>query len=191
MKSKTNKSGFTLIELLIVIAIIVILAGTVFFAVNPAKRYQESRDARRFDDIRNLQHAIDLYIVDNGHAPYLQGTCGPENPNPDCFTNETAGSPRAWSLFEQDLVNYMKKVPKDPCGVDCYGGDYTSIFAYNYYAPGDFMYQCNDAGNSGCGDYTGNLTADEAKSMYSIYAENFEVDGNEAWGFGNNPFGSF
>ena len=62
---KKTKRGFTLIELLIVIAIIAILAAVVFVALNPLKRFQDTRDARRAADINALLSAIKVHQVDN------------------------------------------------------------------------------------------------------------------------------
>jgi prepilin-type N-terminal cleavage/methylation domain-containing protein len=64
--------GFTLIELLIVVAIIGIIASVIFVALNPLKRFQDSRDAKRFEDARNILDAIKLDQVDNGGS-YLSG----------------------------------------------------------------------------------------------------------------------
>jgi prepilin-type N-terminal cleavage/methylation domain-containing protein len=58
-------AGFTLIELLIVIAIIAILASVIFVALNPLKRFRDSRDAVRYEDVRNIMDAISLYQIDN------------------------------------------------------------------------------------------------------------------------------
>lgn len=64
----SEAEGFTLIELLLVIAIIGILVVTVFVALNPVKRFQEARDARRSTDVETLLTAIHLYISDNAGA---------------------------------------------------------------------------------------------------------------------------
>ena len=68
-------AGFTLIELLIVVAIIAILASVIFVALNPLKRFQDSRDAVRYEDVRNIMDAISLYQVDNGgqHLDTIEG----------------------------------------------------------------------------------------------------------------------
>src|ERR1051325_4185992 len=64
MKLKAQRSklqaekGFTLIELLIVIGIIGFLAAAVLVAVDPVKRIQDSRDARRFSEANALLNAI-------------------------------------------------------------------------------------------------------------------------------------
>ena len=56
-KLKTDP-GFTLIELLIVIAIIGFLAAAVLVAVDPIKRIQDSRDARRYSEVNALLNAV-------------------------------------------------------------------------------------------------------------------------------------
>jgi len=65
-KNSKTKNGFTLIELLIVIAIIAIIAAVVFVALDPLKRFQDSRDAARWSNISFLLSAIKIDQVDNG-----------------------------------------------------------------------------------------------------------------------------
>lgn len=71
---KTNK-GFTLIELLIVIAIIAILAAAIFVALDPVTRFQEARDARRYNDLNNVLTAVVTDQVDNG-GTYIAAVSG-------------------------------------------------------------------------------------------------------------------
>jgi prepilin-type N-terminal cleavage/methylation domain-containing protein len=61
--------GFTLIELLVVIAGIVIIAAIVFVAVNPYRRFAESRNSRRQVEIKSILDAVNLYVSDNGKYP--------------------------------------------------------------------------------------------------------------------------
>jgi prepilin-type N-terminal cleavage/methylation domain-containing protein len=62
------KVGFTLIELLVVIGIIAALTAVVFVAIDPAKRFRDSRNARRTSDVDTILAAIHQYIVDEGGA---------------------------------------------------------------------------------------------------------------------------
>src|SRR3989344_7328106 len=62
----STKKGFTLIELLIVMAILAILAVVVFVALNPAKRLQDTRDAKRVSDVQAILTAIHASTIDNG-----------------------------------------------------------------------------------------------------------------------------
>ncbi len=56
--SQKKEQGFTLIELLIVIGIIGFLAAAVLVAVDPVKRIQDSRDARRFSEANAILNAV-------------------------------------------------------------------------------------------------------------------------------------
>jgi len=66
---RNKKSGFTLIELLIVIAIIAIIAGIVFVALNPLQRFASARDTIRLSQVTQIKKALDLYLLDNGQYP--------------------------------------------------------------------------------------------------------------------------
>ncbi len=66
--SSTRQPGFTLIELIIVIAIIAIIAGAVFVAINPAKRMQQARDSAASSNAQQIDKAVQLYMTDNGTA---------------------------------------------------------------------------------------------------------------------------
>jgi prepilin-type N-terminal cleavage/methylation domain-containing protein len=59
------KRGFTLIEILLVIAILSILLVVVFAALNPAQRLEDTRNARRWNDVNNYLTAIHECIIDN------------------------------------------------------------------------------------------------------------------------------
>jgi len=58
MKIK-NKKGFTLIELLVVVSIISLLASVVLASLNTARA--KARDARRLQDLKQIQLALELY----------------------------------------------------------------------------------------------------------------------------------
>mgnify|MGYP001589848170 FL=1 len=79
--------GFTLIEILIAVAIVGIIAAVAFVALNPGKRLEDSRNARRWSDLSAIASAIKVKQVDDGGAymttfggivaatPYMIGTC--------------------------------------------------------------------------------------------------------------------
>lgn len=75
MENKRNLRGFTLIELLLVIAIIAILAGVVFVALDPATRLQDARDSVRKSDTEEILSATKLNQLDNG-GTYLAAISG-------------------------------------------------------------------------------------------------------------------
>ena len=56
--------GFTLMEILLVIGLLAVLAVVVFVALDPAKRFQDTRNARRTTDIQNILSAVHTYVND-------------------------------------------------------------------------------------------------------------------------------
>jgi len=66
----SNKKAFTLVELIIVIAIIAILAGAIFVAIDPARRLHEARNSRRRSDVNTILDAVKKYQVDNAGDHY-------------------------------------------------------------------------------------------------------------------------
>ncbi len=60
-------NAFTLIELLVVMAIIGLLATAVLASMSYA--HKSGRDTRRFEDLRELQQAINMFQNDKGRLP--------------------------------------------------------------------------------------------------------------------------
>jgi prepilin-type N-terminal cleavage/methylation domain-containing protein len=81
-----KRTGFTLIELLIVIAIIGFLAAAILVAVDPVRRIQESRDARRSEEALSILNAVLNYQVDQ-RAIYNGETDAPIHTQPSASTN--------------------------------------------------------------------------------------------------------
>lgn len=63
----TKTAGFSLVELMIGVAVIAILASVVYTNINKAS--DQSRDAKRQADLRNLQNAVELYNNKYGRYP--------------------------------------------------------------------------------------------------------------------------
>ena len=116
--SHKNRKGFTLIELLVVIAIIATLAVLVFVALDPIRRFQESRNARRWTDVSTLNTAIHTYTLDNqGVLPtglaadantYQLGTCA------SGAATLCTGAEAACVDLTTPLTAYLKSIPMDP-----------------------------------------------------------------------------
>jgi prepilin-type N-terminal cleavage/methylation domain-containing protein len=66
-KTPTHRSGFTLIEMLVVIAIIAILAGLLFPAINRALETAKRNQAAA--DVRAIAAAINMFYNDYGYLP--------------------------------------------------------------------------------------------------------------------------
>jgi prepilin-type N-terminal cleavage/methylation domain-containing protein len=110
---RTHRSrGFTLIELLVVIAIIGVLSAVVLASLNAARA--AARDAKRMEDMRQLNIAINAYFLNTGN--YLGGTH--YSSDPSCVTY----GPALLSTALQPLVTggYIPALPEDPTPGGCY-----------------------------------------------------------------------
>lgn len=146
--------GFTLIELIIVIAVIALLAASVFVAVDPAKRIGQARDAQRWSDVRAIADAIQQYMVDNtGNFPtstsdgLLQsdGTgypiigLGTGGGTESVCSHDLANLEYYGVSFDNLVPEYLPTIPVDPIGLinsmesryflEWYGGAKFGIFA--------------------------------------------------------------
>ncbi len=117
-----KQKAFTLVELIIVIAVVAILAGAIFVAIDPARRLHEARNARRSGDIATVLDAVKKYQADNEGTHYTNVenmnfnlyyqlgtattncgiTCGLNNTQGSCINLADIGS------------NYLAIVPIDP-----------------------------------------------------------------------------
>jgi prepilin-type N-terminal cleavage/methylation domain-containing protein len=123
---KKDRGGFTLIELLIVIGIIALIATFVFVALNPLKRFQDSRNAKRWSDIAELMHAIKVSQVDRGgtYIPAISSKMG--NDHIYMIGTETTGCDTNCSIVDDgancvdlsELVGkgYLGQIPVSPKG---------------------------------------------------------------------------
>lgn len=108
-----REKGFTLIELLIVIAMIGVLSTILM--VNFVGIRERARDARRKNEIRQIQAALELYRSDIGTYPGSGAvTCGNALTSPD------------------GQATYMNRVPCDPIYTNYYYA--TTAGGYQLYA---------------------------------------------------------
>jgi prepilin-type N-terminal cleavage/methylation domain-containing protein len=63
-KLQSKRGGFTLVEIMIVVAIIALLAAIA--VPNFLRARKRSQATRILEDLRDLDHAIDQYAIDNG-----------------------------------------------------------------------------------------------------------------------------
>lgn len=167
-KNRHKSAGFTLVELLVVIGIISLIGSIAL--VNVVKVRKQARDTKRMADIRQINTAIQIYIIDNGHAPYLGD---PINCTASAgFTNGTNcqaydSDLATWQLLATDLQLYLAGLPKDPCGQSCKPDGTNIWFGYEYNSPSTIGKGC--AGTAGCDPNSYNM-----ESMYQIFAESLE-----------------
>ena len=124
--------GFTLIELLVVIAIIGLLSSVVLASLNSARA--KARDAKRMEDLHQIQIALNMYYSDNGHYPA------------GGWWYSCDGS---WANLQSALVSYMPTLPKDPINTSCAGSWNTGYYTYTYGSSGGDKYDLVSAMESG------------------------------------------
>ncbi|MFH1979051.1 MAG: type II secretion system protein [Patescibacteria group bacterium] len=116
---KNNNKAFTIVELLVVIAIIAVLLAVVSSLWGDSKK--KSRDARREEDIKEIQNALNLYVTNAHIYPICPQTV--MNGSTDCLSTALVGG------------GFISMIPVDPlngfsgtCGavnehVYCYTSD--------------------------------------------------------------------
>jgi prepilin-type N-terminal cleavage/methylation domain-containing protein len=117
MNRKNFPSGFTLIELLLVIGIIAILSVVVFVSLDPAKRFRDTRDARRTTDVNSILSSI----VDNKGALPTGMTAGMAERQLGTAASGCAVATGGCSVVNAacldlatPLAKYLKTIPMDP-----------------------------------------------------------------------------
>jgi len=114
--------GFTLIELIVVVAIIAIIAATVFVALDPGKRLHVSRNSRRWADVTTIAKAVKLYEADNAIAPALINNTGATvqmlgtgvTCPPTACTGVSFPATNCTINIATTLRAYLKSIPLDP-----------------------------------------------------------------------------
>ena len=127
MKIKFQRNrGFTLIELLVVVGIISILAVVVLVSVKPALRLQQTRDARRAQDLNQILtaiHSCSIYKKDSASFSTCLGSfiAGETYEIVDvgvtsgCNTVCTGATDANHCLpLSTKLADYFTNLPKDP-----------------------------------------------------------------------------
>jgi type II secretion system protein G len=110
---KSSKRSFTIIELLVVIAVIGLLASVVLVSLSGVKA--KARDARRIQDLTQLQKAVELYYLTNGQYPKPARGWGVWSGHCPNYGN--------YDTYILGLEAWLPTLPKDPkydTGGQCY-----------------------------------------------------------------------
>jgi len=109
-----RRSGFTLIELLISLAIIALMSGLSFAALNSSRL--TANDTRRVGDLKNVQGYLEIYQNRCGHYPGDKD-CGIINPS-------------TWTDLGTSLTGIIdpSRFPKDPVS--------SATYSYSYWTDG-------------------------------------------------------
>ncbi len=155
----TARLGFTLIELIIVVAIIAIVAATIFVAIDPAKQLHAARNSSRWADVTSILEGIKRYQFENdGELPAIDGSPGSVQIvglNIGTCDAITCGvHPVASGGCSIDLSSalrpYMKKIPHDPkTGTEQNARYYVNKDEYGLISVGACDSEGEDAGGKG------------------------------------------
>ena len=118
------RRGFTLIEILLVIAILSILLVVVFAALSPAARLQDTRNARRWNDVNQVLTALHECVIDNDADMTICGLATPTLALSQIGSCASGGAtPCAGAAAacldldgDADLNPYLSSFPLDPGG---------------------------------------------------------------------------
>src|SRR3989344_1252314 len=128
---KSSHRGFTLIEIMVAISIVAILATIGIIAYTQAQKV--GRDAKRKQDMRALQVALELYYQKNSGFPsFSTGVLSFNDPN--------------WPiLFGSTPQDYINQIPTDPLNGSSGGG---KTYVYGYRSDGSYYEMCINLENN-------------------------------------------
>jgi len=111
-----KEKGFTLIEVLIVVAILGALSVVTIVAINPVKRFQDSRNSIRESDVSQIFQAVNAYVLDNqGVFPTINsGALKTLSISTGTATCAVADECNATDL--DGIEAYLPEIPTDPLG---------------------------------------------------------------------------
>ncbi len=116
---RNEKSGFTLLEVLVVVAVMAMLMSFTIASIQSAK--QRNRDARREQDMKQLQNALGLYATNTGLYPICSSEVVVGSAGDTCLTTALMSSQAT-----------QGRVPTDPLGATtgtC-GGAGSNVYCY-------------------------------------------------------------
>lgn len=114
MDKKKNIKGFTLLEILLVIAIIGILVGIVFAAINPPRQLAQARNAERRSETVDILNAVYQLTIDTGSLPSSITNLAVDTPIEICMTGVTICGALVSLSDLSASERYLTRIPLDP-----------------------------------------------------------------------------
>lgn len=141
-----HKKGFTLLELILVIGMLAIIAATVIVAINPTNQLSSARDAARRQELREIENALEQYIIDGNVAPTIPTGIG--NAKEICQSSVT-GNACTVTNDGLDLAtiltpDYLVDIPIDPNETG------STLTSYYLYKSGAFYETCSPTLDPAC-----------------------------------------
>jgi len=130
--SNTNRSAFTLVEMLVVITIVGILTSLPMVAIQNSR--ENTRNAKRIADAKQMQNALELYYNDNNSYPstltpgetlssnsitYIQQIPSAPTPNDGDCSEQENGFTYVTSRPQYDYFNVTDKGSTHSYSYDC------------------------------------------------------------------------
>lgn len=97
-----NSKGLTTGQLLLLLGVVVVMFGVIFYFVNPFKRVSEKQDTKRKEDLLKIQKILEAYYQD--YAKY------PEYDTSN-YTVKLQGNSVSWG---SPFLPYAQLLPRDP-----------------------------------------------------------------------------
>lgn len=156
--------GFTLIELLVAIAIIGILAGSLFAVLNPISQFQKANDSKRKSDLKQIQNALELYYQDNNAYPLSEVSNS---------VNQIKGFP--WGSPWPPYIGTLPKDPSSPSKNYAYSvsSDGQTYYLYASLDKSGDSQQCN--GGNACASLPSGTTCGTGTCSYGVSSPNVDV----------------
>ncbi len=109
---RKNTSGFTLVELLIAIVVIAVLASISVVAYSGIQ--ERARNSQREHDVKLLAQALEMYYIDHGSYPIIQGTYYWYGTYAIGGNTANTFVPNSWNELQTLLSPYVDSIGEDP-----------------------------------------------------------------------------